>query len=90
MNSILNKLKLFLSRLSFRTGIILVILCVLSYVISFAQMLLPISATTKGILWVVFFGIAKLFQYTALVILGTEGVKRLKRWWKNKKSKKND
>ncbi|MDE6461963.1 MAG: hypothetical protein K2L32_04205 [Muribaculaceae bacterium] len=73
-----NRLKQWLSRLSFRTGIIAVILCALCYTISFAQMLLPISSTAKGILWAVFFGIAKTLQYGALLILGTTGISRLK------------
>ena len=41
-------------------------------------MLLPVSATTKGVLWVVFFGLAKTFQYAALLILGTAGLTRIK------------
>lgn len=49
-------------------------------------MLLPISATAKGVLWVVFFGLAKTFQYSGLVVLGVEGVKRVKSWWNNLKS----
>ena len=39
-----------LGGLSFRTGIVVAILCVISYIVSFAQMLLPLSATTKGVL----------------------------------------
>ena len=74
-----------LSKLSFRTGVVLVILCVICYIVSFAQMLLPISVTAKGVLWVVFFGLAKTFQYSALAVLGVEGVKRVKSWWKNRK-----
>lgn len=49
-------------------------------------MLLPISATAKGVLWVVFFGLAKTFQYSGLAVLGVEGVKRVKSWWNNFKS----
>lgn len=81
----MNKLKQWLSRLSFRTGIILVIACVVCYIVSFAQMLLPISVTAKGILWVVFFGLAKTFQYSALLVLGAEGLKRVKVWWQKRK-----
>ena len=51
----LERIKLFLSRLSVRTGIIVLVVCVLCYIISFAQMLLPISTTAKGVLWFVFF-----------------------------------
>ena len=85
MLSIIGQAKNFLSRLSFRTGVVLVILCVICYIVSFAQMLLPISVTAKGVLWVVFFGLAKTFQYSALAVLGVEGVKRVKSWWKNRK-----
>ena len=85
MRVILNKLKQWLSRLSFRTGVILIIACVICYIVSFAQFLLPISVTAKGALWVVFFGLAKTFQYSALVVLGAEGVMRVKKWWKNRK-----
>lgn len=84
----MNKLKQWLSRLSFRTGILLVIACVVCYIVSFAQMLLPISVTAKGVFWIIFFGLAKTFQYSALAVLGAEGVKRVKSWWINRKSKK--
>ena len=85
MLSIIGQVKNFLSRLSFRTGVVLVILCVICYIVSFAQMLLPISVTAKGVLWVVFFGLAKTFQYSALAVLGVEGVKRVKSWWNYRK-----
>ena len=85
MLSIIGQVKNFLSRLSFRTGIVLIIACVICYIVSFAQMLFPISVTAKGVLWVVFFGLAKTFQYSALAVLGVEGVKRVKSWWKNRK-----
>lgn len=85
MLSIIGQVKSFLSRLSFRTGIVLIIACVICYIVSFAQMLLPISVTAKGVLWVVFFGLAKTFQYSALAVLGVEGVNRVKSWWKNRK-----
>lgn len=84
----MNKFKQWLSRLSFRTGIMLIIACVICYILSFAQILLPISVIAKGVLWAVFFGLAKTFQYSALLVLGAEGVKRVKSWWKNKKIEK--
>ena len=31
---------------------------------------------------IIFFGLAKAFQYGGLAILGVEGVRRLKTWWK--------
>lgn len=67
-----------LSGFSFRTGLIVLGACVLFYILSFAQMLLPISAAMKGTLWFWLFGFAKLFQYVGLAIIGVEGVKRLK------------
>lgn len=76
------RLKQWLGRLSFRTGIIVAALCTICYIVSFAQILLPISATMKGVLWTVFFGLAKTFQYTALLILGTTGLARAKAMFK--------
>ena len=55
------------------------------YVLSFAQMLLPISAAAKGILWTILFGLAKTCQYGGLTILGVEGYQRLKSWLRRKK-----
>lgn len=78
MKKLLQKIKTQLAKLSFRTGVIVLLLCIPCYIISFAQMALDIDASTKGILWVVFFGLAKTFQYGGLTILGVEGVKRLK------------
>ena len=71
----------FLKRFSFKTGIIILSLSIPFYILSFAQMALDFSYSVKGILWVVFFGLAKTFQYTGLAILGVEGIKRLKIWW---------
>ncbi|MBJ2188056.1 MAG: hypothetical protein JFR41_05460 [Muribaculaceae bacterium] len=75
---VFDRLKSWLSRLSFRTGLVVAAICAVCYVISFAQMLLPISVTAKGVLWVIFFGLAKSAQYTALLILGKAGLTRLK------------
>ncbi|MCI9054578.1 MAG: hypothetical protein HFJ87_05485 [Muribaculaceae bacterium] len=75
---VFDRLKSWLSRLSFRTGLVVAAICAVCYVISFAQMLLPISTTAKGVLWVIFFGLAKSAQYTALLILGKAGLTRLK------------
>lgn len=85
MKDLLNKIKAWLQGLSFRTGVIVLSLCVPCYIISFAQMALPISAGAKGVLWFIFFGLAKTFQYGGLTILGVEGVRRLKAWWKRKR-----
>lgn len=73
-----NSIKAWLDKLSFRTGVIVLAMCVPFYIISFAQMALPISSTLKGVLWVIFFGLAKTAQYGGLTILGAEGIKRLK------------
>ncbi len=77
------KIKEWLQGLSFRTGLIVALCCVVFYIISFAQMLLPISTVAKGVLWTVFFGLAKTAQYSALLILGKAGVERLRRKFKN-------
>lgn len=76
-----------LQGLSFRTGTIVLLMCIPFYIISFAQMLLPLSTSAKGVLWAVFFGIAKLFQYSGITILGVEGYKRLKRRLRRKNVK---
>lgn len=81
------KIQKYLSRFSFRTGMIVLILCIPCYIISFAQMALPISNAMKGVLWVIFFGLAKTFQYGGLSIIGVEGVKRIKNYWKERKNK---
>lgn len=78
------KVKAWLQSLSFRTGVIVLLLCIPCYIFSFAQMLLPISVEAKGVLWTVFFGLAKTFQYAGLTILGVEGYKRLKGFFKKK------
>ena len=80
-------LKAWLARLSFRTGVIVLGMCIPFYIISFAQMALPISVSAKSVLWIVFFGLAKTTQYGGLAILGAEGVRRIKTYWKQKTSK---
>ncbi len=79
-------IKTWLQSLSFRTGVIVLLCCIPFYILSFAQMLLPISAAAKGILWTVLFGMAKTCQYGGLTILGVEGYKRLKDMFRRKKS----
>ena len=81
------KIQKYLSRFSFRTGMIVLILCIPCYIISFAQMALPISNAMKCVLWFIFFGLAKTFQYGGLSIIGVEGVKRIKNYWKERKNK---
>ena len=69
----LARIKRWLASLSFRTGVIVLACCVPFYVLSFAQMLLPISAQAKTVLWVILFGLAKATQYGGLTILGVDG-----------------
>lgn len=78
LKNIIDVIKRVLARLSFRTGVMFLIACIIFYVLSFAQALLPISATTKSVLFIVFFGMAKLTQYTGLTIIGVEGWRRIK------------
>jgi len=78
MRRFIERVKAWLSQLSFRTGVVVMLCCIPLYVLSFAQMLLPISASLKSVLWVVLFGLAKTAQYGGLTILGVEGVRRLK------------
>ena len=80
------KILLFLYRFSFRTGMIVLAMCVPCYILSFAQMALPLSTVTKGVLWFVFFGLAKTFQYAGITILGVEGVKRIKKHFRKSKA----
>ncbi len=85
MKTLVKRIKLWLQSLSFRTGVIVLLCCIPFYVLSFVQMLLPISAAAKGVLWTVLFGMAKTCQYGGLTILGVEGCQRLKDWLKRKK-----
>lgn len=77
--------KAWLGGLSFRTGVIVLAACVPCYILSFAQMALPISTTLKSVLWAVLFGLAKTAQYGGLTILGAEGLKRLRELAKRRK-----
>lgn len=80
----IQRIKYYLSKLSFRTGVIVLALCVPCYIISFAQMALPISAAAKSVLWFVFFGLAKTTQYAGLAIIGVEGWQRVKAYFKRR------
>ncbi|MBR3434241.1 MAG: hypothetical protein IKH05_12000 [Bacteroidaceae bacterium] len=75
---VLNNIRHWLQSLSFRTGVIVLLSCIPFYILSFAQVLLPISITAKGVLWAVLFGLAKTCQYEGLTILGVEGYRRLR------------
>ena len=80
MKSFLARIKQWLQSLSFRTGVIVLLCCIPFYILSFAQMLLPISVAAKGVLWTVLYGMAKTCQYGGLTILGVEGFNRVKAW----------
>ena len=80
--------KAWLSKLSFRTGVIVLAMCVPFYIISFAQIALPISTSLKGVLWVTFFGLAKTTQYGGLTIIGADGIKRIKAYIQKSKAEK--
>lgn len=78
LTSVGTRINAWLKRLSFRTGVIILALCIPFYILSFAQMALSLSYTAKGILWAVFFGLAKTCQYLGLTIIGVEGLRRLR------------
>ncbi len=93
------KIKHWLSKLSFRTGVIVLALCVPCYLISFFPVipwvkdlwpLTVMSAYGKWLWWVVWFGFAKTFQYGGITILGVEGFKRVKSFFKRKKNTTED
>lgn len=89
MKEILKRIRRWLQSLSFRTGVVVLVLCLLFYILSFAQMAIPseyLSVEAKGVLWVVFFGMAKTCQYGGLTILGVEGYKRVKMWLNSNRS----
>ena len=85
MKNLLKKVKLWLQSLSFRTGVIVLLCCIPFYILSFAQMLLPISTAAKGVLWTVLFGLAKTCQYGGITILGVDGYNRVKDYLRRKK-----
>ena len=74
----LERIKSFFKRLSTRTGVILLIVCILLYLASGIQALLPLEESTKGILFITFFGLAKVFQYSAIAVLGVKGWQKFK------------
>jgi len=86
MKKFILQIKSRLQRLSFRTGVIVLACCIPFYILSFAQMLLPINTAAKGMLWTVLFGMAKTCQYGGLTILGVEGYNRVKGWLRRKKT----
>ena len=85
MKNLLKKVKLWLQSLSFRTGVTVLLCCIQFYILSFAQMLLPISAAAKGVLWTVLFGLAKTCQYGGITILGVDGYNHVKSYLRRRK-----
>lgn len=85
-----NRFKDWLGALSFRTGVIVLCMCIPCYLISFGIFALDFNLVVKGILWAAFFGLAKTFQYGGLLIIGKEGISRLKTYWRRKSSPKTD
>ena len=83
-------IKGYLQKLSFRTGVIVLLMCIPFYILSFVQVFFPVSMATKGILFTIFFGLAKSFQYSGIAILGKEGYKRVKGYLKRKKQLKDE
>ena len=79
MRKLFRKIRQLLSKLSFRTGVVVFSLCIPCYIFSFAQFALPCDLESEIVLWALFFGLGQVFQYTGRIILGTEGIKRLKR-----------
>ena len=82
------KIKNWLKSLSYRTGVIVLLLCIPFYILSFAQMAIPeqyLSMKAKGVLWLILFGLAKTFQYGGITIIGVEGYRRLKSRFKRRK-----
>lgn len=83
----LAKIKAWLGKLSFKTGVICLIICGLCYGISFWQFAWDYgNEVIKGAVWATFFGLAKTFQYSGLAILGVEGWNRIKSWFKKSKN----
>lgn len=74
----LEKIKNFFKGLSTRTGIILLILCIISYAIAFIVPFIAIPKATKTVLAFTFFGLAKVFQYSAIAVLGVKGWHKFK------------
>lgn len=86
----LNRVKAYLAQFTFRQGVVVLVICVLCYIASAVQALLPFSAATKSVLFIIFFGMAKLTQYVGLAIVGVDGWRRIKVYFKRRKRKSVD
>ena len=69
--------KLWLARLPYWVGVVVTASCIPFYIMSFAQLALPLSAEWKALLWTICFGLAKLFQYCGIAILGAKGLSQV-------------
>ena len=78
-------IKSYLQKLSFRTGVIVLLMCIPFYLLSFVQVFFPVSTATKGILFTVFFGLAKSFQYGGIAFFWEEGYKQEEGYFRRKK-----
>ncbi|PVX53520.1 hypothetical protein [Hallella colorans] len=87
MRTIASNIKARLGRLSYRTGVTVLAMCIPFYILSFAQMALPIPTAAKGALWVALFGMAKTCQYCGITIVGAKGIKA---WWQKRKKTTRD
>ena len=61
--TLLKRFVAWLQKLSFRTGVVVLAMCIPCYIASFAQAVFPISMEMKGILWVIFFTIGTTLVY---------------------------
>lgn len=93
------KIKLWLSKLSFRTGVIVLALCVLCYIIAFIPIIPCVNEWglvswmnpyVKGLWWTAWIGLAHVFKYSCIAILGVEGFKRVKAFFRRKKQIKEE
>ena len=83
------RFKQWLSRLSFRTGLIVFGAGIAFQLASFVPMLSDISAQLKGVIWFWMFGAGKAAQYSGLTIMGVEGIKGLRNYFKKRKENKD-
>lgn len=88
LDILLQKMKPWLSKFSMKVGVILLLLCVPFHILFLLQFKLPIGPVGKSILGVVTFGLAKIFQYSGLFIVGAKGLKDLKKIFTERKQNK--
>jgi phosphoglycolate phosphatase len=88
------KIEYWLSKLSFRTGVIVLAMYAVCILIAFFPVIpwikdwwvfTAMSPYVKGLWWTAWFGLAHVFKYAGITILGIEGCKRLRAYFKRKK-----